>query len=296
MIQIALVLYIIGAIACFVGMVGLIIDAFRESFFWGLGCLLFSPVVLAFVIFHWEDAKKAFFIWLAGFVLILLAGVVFPERRLLQEAAQQQQQQQQEEEVQQVEDKKPSSLKTVAIALVVVIILGGIGVVTVKFLKNRSSGQTYYEQDEEYVSESEEDPFSEEIAELPTTESLIADLQNEDPMVRNYAAVNLGQTGDRHAIKPLAHALKDPDQGVRTAAKESLIQILLTALEDEDPHARASAAKALGQIAGKRGVKPLAKTLKDEDQTVRTAAGQGLAMIKKKLGPEEWSKITQKKA
>jgi len=193
-----------------------------------------------------------------------------------------------------VEDKKPSNLKTIGIALVVFILLGGIGVVTIKIVKDRSGGETYYEQVDEYVGESEEDAFGEND-ELPTAESLIADLQNEDPMVRNYAAVNLGPTGDKHAIKPLAKALKDEDQDVRKAAKESLIQILIKTLDDIDPHVRGTAAKALGKIGGKQGVSLLAKALKDEDEVVRTAAGEGLAMIKKKLGPEEWSKLVHKR-
>jgi HEAT repeat protein len=291
--QIAMFLYLIGMLAFAIGGIGLIIDAFHESFFWGLGCLLFWPVVLAFVVFHWDEAKKAFFIQLTGFGMILFAIMISVPRSEEQTARQQQQQQQ---EVQQVEDEKPSSLKTIAIGIVVFILLGGIGVVTVKFLKDRSGGETYYEQDDEYVSESEEDPFIEEIDELPTAESLIADLQNEDPMVRSYAAENLGQTGDKHAIKPLAKALKDENQDVRKAAKDSLIQVLIKTLEDDDPHARATAAKALGQIGGKRGVKPLAKALKDEDQDVSNASKLGLVLIKKKLGPEEWAKLVHKKA
>ena len=217
--QIAMFLYLIGMLALAIGGIGLIIDAFREGFFWGLGCLLFWPVVLAFVVFHWQEAKKAFFIQLIGFGMILFAIMISSGPRPERVTARQQQQQQQE--VQEVEDKKPSNLKTIGIGIVVFILLGGIGVVTIKFIKDRTSSETYYEQDDEYVSESEEDSFSEEIDELPAAESLIADLQNEDPMVRNYAAVNLGQTGDKHAIKPLAKALKDKDQGVRTAAKES---------------------------------------------------------------------------
>jgi hypothetical protein len=294
MIQFAMILTFIGAIACLVGAVGLIIDAFHEGIFWGIGCLLFAPVILAFVVFHWDEAKKPFFIWLIGFGMILLAGFMVSGQRPVQRTAREQQLPQQE--VQEVEVEKPSSFKTIGIALVVLILLGGIGAVTVKFLKDRSGGETYYEQEDEYVSESEEDPFSEEIDELPTAESLIIDLQNDDPMVRNYAAENLGQTGDKHAIKPLAKALKDKEQSVRKAAKESLIQILIKTLDDEDPHARATAAKALGQIGGKRGVKPLAKALKDEDQDVSNASKLGLVLIKKKLGPEEWAKLVHKKA
>jgi hypothetical protein len=288
--QIAMILYLIGMLALAIGGIGLIIDAFREDFFWGLGCLLFSPVILAFVVFHWQEAKKAFFIQLIGFGMILFAIMISGPRPERVTARQQQQQQQ---EVQQVEDEKSSSFKTIGIGIGVFILLGGIGVVTVKFLKDRSSNEIY-EEDDQYASESEEEPFG-EIDTLPTAESLIDDLQNEDPMVRNYAAVNLGQTGGKKAIRPLAKALKDEEQSVRKAAKESLIQVLIKTLDDEDPHARVTAAKALGQIGDKRSIRPLAKALKDEDQTVHTAAKEGLTKIQKKLGPEEWSKIVHKK-
>jgi hypothetical protein len=288
--QLAMMLVFFGAIACLIGGIGLLIDAFREDFFWGLGCLLFAPVVLAFIVFHWEEAKKAFFIQLIGFGMIFLAVLMVSGSRPVQETAREQQQ-----EVQQVEDKKPSSLKTIGIALAVFIVLGGVGVVLVKFLKDRSGSEIYYDQDDQYGSETEEEPFG-EIDTLPTAQSLISDLGDEDSLVRENAAVELGQTGDKQAIKPLAKALKDEDQTVRKAAKESLIQILITTLDDEDPHARATAAKALGQIGGKRGVKPLVKALKDEDQAVSDASKLGLVLIKKKLGPEEWAKLVHKRA
>ncbi|MHC4537267.1 MAG: HEAT repeat domain-containing protein, partial [Planctomycetota bacterium] len=200
------------------------------------------------------------------------------------------------EEIQaRVVEEKPSNFKKyIVIGIGVFILLGGIGAVLIKLLKDRSGGETYYEQDDEYVSESEEDPFSEDIDEPQTVQSLINNLLDEDPLVRENAAVNLGQTGDKQAIKPLAKALKDQEQSIRKAAKESLIQVLIKALDDQDPRSRAMAAKALGQIGDKRSINPLIKTLKDKDQTVRTAAKEGLALIKKKVGPEEWSKIVKK--
>lgn len=284
--QFAMMLYGIGALMCAVGAIGLIIDAFREDFFWGLGCLLFAPAMLAFIAFHWQEAKQPVLIWVVGIGMILLAGFMISGPQSVEETGR-------EQELQKVEDEKPSSFKTIGIGIGVFILLGGIGVVTVKFLKDRSSSEIYYDQDDQYSSETEEDSFG-EIDTLPTAQSLISDLGDEDPMVRNYAAVNLGQTGDKQAIKPLAKALKDEDQDVRKAAKESLIQILIKTLDDEDPRARATAAKALGQIGDKRAVKPLAKALKDEEQGVRSAAKEGLTKIQKKLGPDVWAKIVHK--
>ena len=194
-----------------------------------------------------------------------------------------------------VVEEKPSSLKTIGIGIVVFIVLGGIGAVLVKFLKDRSSSEIYDDQDDQYVDETADDPFS-EIDEPQTVQSLINDLLDEDPLVRENAAVNLGQAGDKQAIRPLAKALKDEEQTVRKAARESLIQVLIRILDDKDPRSRAMATKTLGQIGDKRSINPLIKTLKDKDETVSAAAKQGLALIRKKLGPEEWAKIIQNRA
>lgn len=285
--QFAMMLSLLGAIACLIGAIGLIIDAFHEGIFWGLGCLLFAPVMLAFVVFHWEEAKKPFLIGVIGFGMIFLAAFMSSKPQLVEETGR-------EQELQEVEDKKPSSFKAIGIGIGVFILLGGTAVVLVKFLKDRSSSEIYYGEDDQYSSETEEAPFG-EIDTLPTAQSLISDLGDEDPLVRENAAQELGGTGDKQAIKPLAKALKDEDQDVRKAAKESLIQILIKILDDKDPHSRAMAAKALGKIGGKRAIKFIAKALKDEDQTVRTAAKEGLTIIQEKLGPEEWGKIVHKK-
>jgi HEAT repeat protein len=284
--QFAMMLSLLGLLFLAIGSIGLVIDAFREGFFWGLGCLLFAPVVLAFIVFHWQEAKQAFCIWLIGFAMIFLAGSMSSEPQLVEEPAR-------EQELQEVKDEKPSSFKAIGIGIGVFILLGGICVVLVKFLKDRSSSEIYYDEDDQYSSETEEDPFG-EIDEPPTAQSLISDLGDEDPLVRGNAAVNLGETGDKQAIKPLAKALKDEDQDVRKAAKQSLIQILIRNLDDKDPRSRATATKALGQIGGKRAIKPLAKALKDEDQTVCITAKESLAQVKKRLGPEEWEKIVHR--
>jgi len=275
--QFAIPLYGIGVIVCAVGVIGLIIDAFHEGIFWGLGCLLFTPMLLVFVVFNWEEAKNPFLMCVIGFGMILLAAFMLSGPQMVEQTGR-------EQELQEVEDEKPSSFKAIGIGICVFIFLGGIAVVLVKFLKDRSSREIYYGEDDQYSSETEEDPFG-EIDTLPTAQSLISDLGDEDPLVRNYAAVNLGQTGDKQAIKPLAKALKDEEQSVRKAAKESLIQILIKILDDKDPHSRAMAAKALGKIGGKRAIKFIAKALKDEDQSVRTAAKEGLTNIKNKLIP-----------
>ena len=55
-----------------------IVATFRESVWWGLGCLLFSPLSLLFMILHWEDASGPFFTWIFGTLLVWLATGVVP--------------------------------------------------------------------------------------------------------------------------------------------------------------------------------------------------------------------------
>ncbi len=192
-----------------------------------------------------------------------------------------------EEQTSVVHEKRSGFKKYIIIVIGAFILLGGISVALVKFLKDRSSSEVYDDDDDDqYISEAKGDAFD-EIEELPTVQSFISDLGDEDPMVRVYAAENLGQTGDKQAVQPLARALKDGDQDVRKVARESLIQILIKILDDTDPRSRAMAAKALGQIGDKRSIRPLVRAFKDNDQTVRTAAKLALALIRKKLGSEE---------
>ena len=60
----------IGIGMVFIGGIGLLIAAFRESILWGLGCLFLSPVSLIFLILHWRDAKNPFFLQLAGLAVL----------------------------------------------------------------------------------------------------------------------------------------------------------------------------------------------------------------------------------
>ena len=68
-------LFIASIILLVAGSVMLLIEAFGEGLLWGFGTLLFYlPVGLLFVATHWSQAKKAFFVQLAGIVLFVLAG------------------------------------------------------------------------------------------------------------------------------------------------------------------------------------------------------------------------------
>jgi len=63
----------IGFGIAIIGGLGLLIAAFKESVMWGLGCLLFSPVSLIFLLLHWSEAKNPFFLQLAGVGLMFMA-------------------------------------------------------------------------------------------------------------------------------------------------------------------------------------------------------------------------------
>ena len=74
----ALALVIIGMTFFVVGGIWFLLESFRESIWWGLGCLLISPVQLFFLIIHWNVAGKPFGIQILGFVC-LLAGTVIQD-------------------------------------------------------------------------------------------------------------------------------------------------------------------------------------------------------------------------
>lgn len=67
------ILYI-GLIVTLIGGVGTLIAAFKTSVWWGLGCLLLSPVSLVFLVMHWKVAKNPFFLQLIGLVIVLIGS------------------------------------------------------------------------------------------------------------------------------------------------------------------------------------------------------------------------------
>lgn len=70
------ILVIVGVIIMIVGGIMLLIVAFKESIWWGLGSIFVPIVALVFLIMHWQKAKKSFFIWLAGFAVSILGTVL----------------------------------------------------------------------------------------------------------------------------------------------------------------------------------------------------------------------------
>ena len=116
---------------------------------------------------------------------------------------------------------------------------------------------------------------------------MITALVDENKDVRRYAALALGNIGDKRAVKPLITALVDEDWVVRGGAALALgdigdkraVEPLITALVDEDWLVRENAADALGKIGDKRAVEPLITALGDGEASVRWYAAEALGQI-----------------
>jgi len=68
-------LLIVAMILSAVGGIWLLVVAFKESVWWGLGSLLLPFVGLIFAIMHWQVAKRPFLISLAGGILWVVAAM-----------------------------------------------------------------------------------------------------------------------------------------------------------------------------------------------------------------------------
>ena len=64
-----------GLALIIIGGIGFLIASFRTSILWGIGCLLFYPISIVFLILHWDAAKNPFFLQLMG-IGILFLGVM----------------------------------------------------------------------------------------------------------------------------------------------------------------------------------------------------------------------------
>jgi len=64
-----------GAVLLLVGWLMLVVAAFRQGAWWGIGVLLLEPVKWAFVGRHWKHAKRGLIAYLSGH-LVLIAGVI----------------------------------------------------------------------------------------------------------------------------------------------------------------------------------------------------------------------------
>ena len=70
----AIVLIVVGILAALVGGTMMLVAAFRQSVWWGLAYLFVPLASLVFLFIHWAEARKGFWINLAG-VALLVGGL-----------------------------------------------------------------------------------------------------------------------------------------------------------------------------------------------------------------------------
>lgn len=75
-------LFYFGLLILVIASIGFLIAAFKESIWWGLGCLLLSPVSLIFLIMHWHQAKNPLFLQLIGLAIMCVGGSFFAPQPL----------------------------------------------------------------------------------------------------------------------------------------------------------------------------------------------------------------------
>ncbi len=73
---IGIALIALGFVAAIVGGIWLLVLAFRESIWWGLGSIFVPFVSLIFVITHWQVAKRPFLISMGGAVLLIIGSIL----------------------------------------------------------------------------------------------------------------------------------------------------------------------------------------------------------------------------
>ncbi|MBN1383280.1 MAG: HEAT repeat domain-containing protein [Elusimicrobia bacterium] len=122
----------------------------------------------------------------------------------------------------------------------------------------------------------------------PAIEPLIRCLESKDYIVRWYAALSLGEIGDRRAEAPLIKALMDDSKEVRGGAAGALkyiggpeaVEPLIKCLEsDESWINRKLVAVSLGVIKDKRALEQLTRALNDKIDDVKVAAREALKNI-----------------
>ena len=70
-----------GVILFLVGWIGLLVAAFRVHILWGLLGVCVQPLLLVFVIVHWDKAKNPAMLWFLGWILMSLGEFTSPRIR-----------------------------------------------------------------------------------------------------------------------------------------------------------------------------------------------------------------------
>lgn len=113
------------------------------------------------------------------------------------------------------------------------------------------------------------------------------DAKTDDPRIRQYLSMVLGNLGDRRATPLLIEALGDPTEETRIYAALSLgrlrdpvaVPALLKSFSTDERDVRKAAAYALGEIGDRRAAEPLAGALTDPIADVRFNAAIALARL-----------------
>ncbi|HYM59408.1 MAG TPA: HEAT repeat domain-containing protein [Thermoanaerobaculia bacterium] len=119
----------------------------------------------------------------------------------------------------------------------------------------------------------------------PQIAAIYGQSKNDDPRIRRYLSMVLGQLGDRRATPLLLDALGDRDVETRLYALLALGQLrdpaalprLQQAAADEDKDVRKTALYALGEMGDSRAVPTLAAALTDQTPDVRWNAAVALS-------------------
>jgi HEAT repeat protein len=118
-------------------------------------------------------------------------------------------------------------------------------------------------------------------------ERVYTDAKTDDPRIRQYLSMVLGNLGDRRATPLLVEALADPTEGTRIYAALALgrlrdpvaVPALLKSFSTDERDVRKAAAYALGEIGDRRAADPLAGALSDPVADVRFNAAIALARL-----------------
>jgi HEAT repeat protein len=116
---------------------------------------------------------------------------------------------------------------------------------------------------------------------------LYRDAKTDDPRIRQYLSMVLGNLGDRRATPLLVEALSDPTEETRIYAALALGRLhdpaavppLLKAFSTDERDVRKAAAYALGELGDQRAVDPLAGALNDPIADVRFNAAIALVRL-----------------
>lgn len=115
-------------------------------------------------------------------------------------------------------------------------------------------------------------------------QSIIARLKNDNPKIRRETTDQLGDIGDKEAVKYLIPLLKDENEYVRQATARALGKLkdkeavgsLINTLNDPDINVRAFSVWALGEINDSRAVEPMLSLLIDKEEKIRDRSFESL--------------------